>query len=155
MQNLACFRRKMFWLALGLLCTFISMSTIVQAATATLRYTSIGAIKDTGDAVYITYSPDRVQATDAAGNLSLYSFFANATTLHTPSQTSGSACNAPPLQLAGTRIVNVSTEAQLHGAVANAQTGDTIVLANGMYNLTSTLYLNSKNNVTIRGNYQG
>jgi hypothetical protein len=62
------------------------------------------------------------------------------------------ACSAPPLPFIGTRMVNVSTEAQLQNAVANAQTGDTIVLANGTYNLTSTLYLNGKNNVTIRGN---
>jgi hypothetical protein len=60
-------------------------------------------------------------------------------------------CNAAPLPITGTRIVNVSTEPQLQSAVANAQVGDTIVLADGVYTLTSSLYLNNKNNVTIRG----
>ena len=63
----------------------------------------------------------------------------------------GSPCNASPLPISGTRIVQVSTEAQLQSAVANAQTGDTIVLANGTYALTSTLYLNGRHDVTIRG----
>jgi hypothetical protein len=45
----------------------------------------------------------------------------------------------------------VSTEPQLQSAVANAQAGDTIVLADGIYALTSSLYLNNKNSVTIRG----
>jgi len=60
-------------------------------------------------------------------------------------------CNAPTLPLTGTRIVHVSTEPQLQSAVANVQAGDTIVIAPGAYALTSTLYLNGKPNVTIRG----
>jgi Big-like domain-containing protein/BACON domain-containing protein len=69
-----------------------------------------------------------------------------------PASAAGTAaCNAPPLPITGTRIINVSTESQLQTAVANAQTGDTIVLADGTYVLTSTLYLNNKQNVTIRG----
>jgi hypothetical protein len=59
--------------------------------------------------------------------------------------------NAPPLPITGTRIVNVSTEAQLQTAMGNLQSGDTILLADGTYNLTSTLYINGWNNVTIRG----
>ena len=59
--------------------------------------------------------------------------------------------NAPPLPLTGARIVNVSTEPQLQSAMANLQSGDTILLADGIYNLTSTLYVNGRNNVTIRG----
>jgi hypothetical protein len=59
--------------------------------------------------------------------------------------------NAPPLPITGTRIVNVSTEPQLQTAMGNLQSGDTIVLSNGVYNLTSTLYINGRNNVTIRG----
>jgi hypothetical protein len=59
--------------------------------------------------------------------------------------------NAPQLPITGTRIVNVSTEPQLQTAMGNLQPGDTILLANGTYNLTSTLYINGKNNVTIRG----
>jgi hypothetical protein len=62
------------------------------------------------------------------------------------------ACNAPDLPMSGTRIVNVSTNAQLQTAMGNLQSGDTIVLANGTYDLSSTLYVNGKNNVTIRGN---
>lgn len=71
--------------------------------------------------------------------------------LRPPAHAAGSACNTTPLPLTGTRIVNVSTEPQLQSAVANARAGDTIVLANGTYPLTRSLYLNGKNNVTIRG----
>ena len=61
------------------------------------------------------------------------------------------ACNAPALPVTGTRIVNVSTEPQLQTAMGDLQAGDTILLADGAYNLSSTLYINGKNNVTIRG----
>jgi len=60
--------------------------------------------------------------------------------------------NAPPLPITGVRIVNVSTEPQLQTAMGNLQNGDTILLADGTYNLTSSLYVNGRNNVTIRGN---
>jgi hypothetical protein len=59
--------------------------------------------------------------------------------------------NAPPLPLAGGRIVNVSTEVQLQKAIGNLQNGDTLLLADGTYNLTSTLYINGRNDITIRG----
>ena len=59
--------------------------------------------------------------------------------------------NAPTLPLTGLRVVNVSTETALQAATGNLQSGDTIVLADGVYNLTSTLYVNGRNNVTIRG----
>jgi hypothetical protein len=59
--------------------------------------------------------------------------------------------NAPPLPLTGVRIVNVATEALLQTAMGNLQNGDTILLADGNYNLTSSLYINGHNNVTIRG----
>jgi hypothetical protein len=59
--------------------------------------------------------------------------------------------NAPPLPIIGVRIVSVSTEPQLQTAMGNLQSGDTILLAAGSYNLTSTLYVNGRNNVTIRG----
>src|SRR5213078_1595253 len=59
--------------------------------------------------------------------------------------------NAPQLPITGTRIVNVFTETQLQTAMGNLQQGDTILLANGTYNLTSTLYINGRQNVTIRG----
>jgi chitodextrinase len=127
-------------------CQGASCTNFAQIATPTAT-----SFNDTGLVANTAYSY-RVRATDAAGNLSNYSSVASATTLNTSSQTSGSACNAPPLPLTGTRIVNVSLESQLQSAVANAQTGDTIVLADGTYYLTSTLYLNGKNNVTIRGN---
>jgi hypothetical protein len=48
-------------------------------------------------------------------------------------------------------VVHVTTEAQLQTAMGNLQSGDTILLADGTYNLTSTLYINGRNNVTIRG----
>jgi len=55
-----------------------------------------------------------------------------------------SPLNAPMLPIAGTRIVNVSTEPQLQTAMGNLQNGDTILLANGTYNLTSSLYVNGQ-----------
>jgi len=60
--------------------------------------------------------------------------------------------NAPALPITGTRIVNVATEAQLQAALSSLRHGDTILLADGVYNLTQTLYVNGRNNVTIRGN---
>src|SRR6185503_16381812 len=59
--------------------------------------------------------------------------------------------DAPQLPITGTRIVSISTEAQLQNAMGNLQTGDTLLLADGTYNLTSTLYVNGRNNITIRG----
>ncbi len=59
--------------------------------------------------------------------------------------------DAPPLPITGTRIVNVVTEVQLQAAMGSLQHGDTLLLSNGTYNLTSTLYINGRNNVTIRG----
>ena len=59
--------------------------------------------------------------------------------------------DAPQLPITGVRIVNVSTEPQLQTAMGNLQNGDTILLANGTYDLTSTLYINGRQNVTIRG----
>ena len=59
--------------------------------------------------------------------------------------------NAPPLPLTGTRIVKVSTEPQLQSAMNNLQEGDTILLADGTYTLTSSLYINGHNGITIRG----
>src|ERR1043166_2602966 len=59
--------------------------------------------------------------------------------------------DAPPLPITGARIVNVSSEPQLQAGMANLRSGDTIVIADGVYNLTSTLYINGKNDVTIRG----
>lgn len=59
--------------------------------------------------------------------------------------------DAPALPLTGARIVNVATEPELQNAMGNLQPGDTILLADGSYNLTSSLYINGRNNVTIRG----
>jgi hypothetical protein len=59
--------------------------------------------------------------------------------------------NAPPLPIAGTRVVNVSTEPQLQTAMGSLQHGDTILLADGTYNLTGSLYINGRNNISIRG----
>jgi hypothetical protein len=56
-----------------------------------------------------------------------------------------------PLPVTGTRIVSVASETGLQDAMADLRSGDTILLANGVYNLTSSLYINGKDNVTIRG----
>lgn len=59
--------------------------------------------------------------------------------------------SAPALPLTGIRIVSVATEPQLQTAMLNLRNGDTILIADGTYNLTSTLYINGRNDVTIRG----
>src|SRR5205809_4372448 len=59
--------------------------------------------------------------------------------------------NAPSLPITGVRIVNVSTEPQLQTALGNLQNGDTLLLADGTYSLTTSLYINGRHNVTIRG----
>lgn len=67
-------------------------------------------------------------------------------------QSPGSPCiSAAPLPVAGTRTVNVATEAQLQSAMRSLRDGDTILLAHGTYILTNTLYVSNVNNVTIRG----
>ncbi|HAM36054.1 MAG TPA: hypothetical protein DCP85_09045, partial [Elusimicrobia bacterium] len=91
----------------------------------------------------------RLRAYDAAGNVSANSAWAWGAT--GAAAAIGAACNAPALPLTGTRIINVSNETQLQTAINNLQAGDTIVLANGAYNLTRTLFINGKNNVTVRG----
>jgi hypothetical protein len=69
--------------------------------------------------------------------------------LHVPN--SCRACDVPPLPLTGSRVVNVATVSQLQAALADLQHGDTLLLADGVYVLTSSLYVNGRNNVTIRG----
>jgi hypothetical protein len=59
--------------------------------------------------------------------------------------------NAPQLPITGVRIVSVASEPQLQTAMGNLQNGDTLLLANGTYNLTSSLYINGHQNITIRG----
>ena len=71
--------------------------------------------------------------------------------LSCPAKVFAWACNAPQLPLTGIRIINVSNESDLQRAVANLADGDTIVLANGTYLLTNTLYINGRHDVTIRG----
>ncbi|HXT11852.1 MAG TPA: choice-of-anchor Q domain-containing protein [Candidatus Angelobacter sp.] len=59
--------------------------------------------------------------------------------------------NAPQLPITGKRIINVTNDSQLQSAMGNLQSGDTILLADGVYNLSHTLYVNGRNDVTIRG----
>ena len=116
---------------------------------------SSNSYQDTGLAANTSYTYT-VAAYDAAGNVSAQSSGANATTTAAigtgGTMYNGYAGNAPTLPITGTRIINVSTEPQLQSAMANLQAGDTIVLADGTYNLTNSLYINGKDNVTIRGN---
>ncbi len=58
---------------------------------------------------------------------------------------------APELPLAGRRVVRVATEPELQAAVGALQAGDTILLADGVYHLTSSLRVNGRDDVTIRG----
>jgi hypothetical protein len=64
---------------------------------------------------------------------------------------SGSCLTDQTLPMTGARIVSVASESALQNAMAGLQSGDTILLADGVYNLTSTLYVNGRDNVTIRG----
>jgi hypothetical protein len=56
----------------------------------------------------------------------------------------------PPLPVTG-RVVNVSTVAELREAVADAQDGDTIMVADGVYQLDRFLQLTGRTGVTIGG----
>ncbi len=58
---------------------------------------------------------------------------------------------APTLPLTGARIVNVASESELQAAMADLRDGDAIVLADGLYRLSSSLYINGRDDVTIRG----
>src|SRR5207302_9700959 len=62
--------------------------------------------------------------------------------------------NAPPLPAPTGTIINVATVSQLQAAVANLQSNQTILIAPGTYNLTSTLYVGLNRqltNVALRG----
>lgn len=59
--------------------------------------------------------------------------------------------DAPPLPITGARVVNVATEPQLQAAMGNLQNGDTLLLADGTYDLTASLYINGRHNITVRG----
>jgi hypothetical protein len=60
--------------------------------------------------------------------------------------------NPPALPTPSGTVMNVSTVAQLQSAVANLQSGQTIMIAAGTYNLTGTLYVpQNLTNIAIRG----
>ncbi|MBI2559504.1 hypothetical protein HYW20_09345 [Candidatus Woesearchaeota archaeon] len=104
------------------------------------------------------------KAYDAAGNIG--------TSLNVPvNMNNPSYCAAisqspfcSPLPAATGNIVTVSTASQLSNAVANAQSGQTIVVADGTYTISSTLWFNvpqvtlrsqsgNRDGVVIDGNY--
>jgi hypothetical protein len=64
---------------------------------------------------------------------------------------SGACLTSGTLPLTGERIVPIATEAELQSAMGDLRAGDTLLLANGVYNLTSSLYVNGRDDVTIRG----
>jgi len=57
---------------------------------------------------------------------------------------------APPLLAAG-HMVEVATVEELDAAVRGAEDGDTIMVADGTYQLSRLLHLRGRSNVTIRG----
>jgi hypothetical protein len=61
------------------------------------------------------------------------------------------AAEAPRLELKGSRIVRVGTESELQGAMDGLRNGDTILLADGLYNLSKSLFVRDRADVTIRG----
>ena len=58
---------------------------------------------------------------------------------------------APPLPAPTGRVVRVATPAALVAAVKNLQDGDTVLIADGRYQMPHGLYVDGANNVTIRG----
>lgn len=59
---------------------------------------------------------------------------------------------APPLPPPTGTVVNVSTVSQLQAAVSNLKSNQTIMVAAGIYNLTTTLFVpQGINNIAIRG----
>jgi hypothetical protein len=60
------------------------------------------------------------------------------------------ASDPATLPLTGDRIVRVATEPDLQAAMADLRHGDTVLLADGSYALTASLYVNNRHNVTIR-----
>jgi hypothetical protein len=64
---------------------------------------------------------------------------------------SGPCLTDRTLPMTGERIVPIATESELQSAMGDLRSGDTLLLANGVYNLTSSLYINGRDNVTIRG----
>jgi hypothetical protein len=64
---------------------------------------------------------------------------------------SGPCLTDQTLPMTGERIVPIATEAELQNAMRDLRSGDTLLLANGVYNLTSSLFINGRDNVTIRG----
>src|SRR5438105_14465016 len=62
--------------------------------------------------------------------------------------------NVPPLAAPTGTVINVSNVSQLQSAVANLQSGQTIMIAAGTYNLSATLVVAQNSNITnvaIRG----
>ena len=80
-----------------------------------------------------------------AGVLALPAVFSTGTKALAPD-------SAPPLPAPSGAVVNVSTVSQLQAAAAAATSNQTIVIAPGTYNLTSTLWIGgSISNLTLRG----
>jgi hypothetical protein len=71
----------------------------------------------------------------------------------TPSAASAiSPSSCPPLSTPSGNVINVSTEPTLQTAIANLRSGDTLIIAQGTYRLTNSLYLpNGIVGVSIRG----
>jgi PKD repeat protein len=68
------------------------------------------------------------------------------------SQPFPSNANPPALPAPTGTVINVSTVSQLQSAVSNLQSGQTILIAPGTYNLTGTLYVpQGLTNIAIRG----
>lgn len=94
--------------------------------------------------------------TDTSAN-STTSAAVNVTVSNVGLTSQGRSCTGPTLttsNFTSTRIVNVSNVTQLNNAIGSLQAGDTIVLADGTYNITSSLVV-SQPNVTIMGNGPG
>jgi hypothetical protein len=94
------------------------------------------------------------RARDAAGNTATSA----AVTVTVANNTSGGPQpfpnngNPPALPAPTGTVINVSTVSQLQSAVANLQSGQTILIAPGTYNLTGTLYVpQGLSDIAIRG----
>jgi PKD repeat protein len=138
-----------------------------------IKFTGTGSVPDPTDTLTYSWnfgdggtstqqSPSHSYASTGSYNVSLTvtnsgGLSASATTTATVSAGNAPFLNnstPPPLPAPTGTVVNVSTVAALQSAVTNLQSGQTIVIAPGTYNLTAGLYIGNNSHVTnvgIRG----
>ncbi len=141
--------------------SFTITNSAGSAVPATVFYNSsynAAVLMPTSPLAYSTkYTATVSGAEDTAGNLMsgpvTWSFTTAAQSTSTGDPTTlAPSLGAPPSP--GPNVIWVSTQTALQNAFSNLQSGQTIVIEPGVYNLSSTLYIGNNSNitnVTIRG----